>query len=51
VLVQKEYVTLILVRGYGTAELRVKMLKDNIELDIKEMESTTVWTEIYSTYI
>jgi len=51
VLVQKEYVLLILVRGYRTAELRVKMLKDNIELDIKIMESMTVWIEICSTYI
>lgn len=50
-LVQKEYVLLILVRGYRTAELRVKMLKDNIELDIKIMESMTVWIEICSTYI
>ena len=34
-LVQKKCVPLMLLRGYRAAELRVNMLKDNIEMDIK----------------
>jgi len=34
---QKKCVTLILLKAYRAAELRVNMLKDNIEMDIKEM--------------
>jgi hypothetical protein len=37
VIVQKKYVSLTLLRAYRAAELHVYMLKDNIEMDIKEM--------------
>ena len=35
--VQKKYVALMLLTAYRAAGLRVNMLKDNIEMDRKEM--------------
>ena len=35
-LVQKKYVPHILLRAYRAAELRVNMLKDNIEMELKK---------------
>jgi hypothetical protein len=37
VTVQKKYVALMLLTAYRAAGLRVNMLKDNIEMDRKEM--------------
>jgi hypothetical protein len=41
VIVQKKYVALVLLRAYRAAELRVNMLKDNIEMDIQEIAPMT----------
>ena len=41
VIVQKVYVALMLLRAYRAAGLRVNMLKDNIEMEIKEMALLT----------
>jgi len=41
VIVQKKYVPLMLLTAYRAAGLRVNMLKDNIEMDIKEMAIMT----------
>jgi hypothetical protein len=37
VIVDKEYVSLMLLTAYRAALLRVNMLKDNIEIDIKQI--------------
>jgi hypothetical protein len=37
VTLQKKYVAFMLLTAYRTAGLRVYMLKDNIEMEIKEM--------------
>ena len=39
--VRKKCVPLMLLRGYRAAELRVSMVKDNIEMDIKEIAIMT----------
>ena len=41
VTVQKKYVALMLLRAYRATGRRVNMLKDNIEMDIKEMALMT----------
>jgi hypothetical protein len=41
VTVQKKYIPVMLLRAYRAAGLRVKMLKDNIEMGIKEMTIMT----------
>jgi hypothetical protein len=41
VIVQKEYVALMLLRAYRAAEVRVNIRKGNIKIDSKEMELTT----------
>jgi hypothetical protein len=45
VIVQKKYVPLTFARAYTAAELRVSMLKDNIEINSKEMELISMGTE------
>jgi len=42
---QKKYVPHILLTAYRAAELRVNMLKDNVELDIKETVLMNTWNE------
>jgi hypothetical protein len=37
VIVQNKCVSLVLLRAYRAAELHVNMLKDNIEIDMKEV--------------
>jgi hypothetical protein len=44
-LVQKQYVPLMLLKIYRTAELLVNKVKDNIEVDSKEIELMTTWNE------
>jgi hypothetical protein len=41
VTVQKKYIAVMLLRAYRAAGLRVNMLKDNIEMGIKEMTIMT----------
>ena len=41
VIMQKKYVPLMLLRAYRAAGLCVNMLKDNNEIDIKEMALMT----------
>ena len=37
----------MLLRAYRAAELHVNMLKDNIEIDMKEVALVIKWTENY----
>jgi hypothetical protein len=46
VIVQKKYVALMLMRAYRAAELRVNMLKDNIEMNSKEMALISMGAEL-----
>ena len=46
VLVHKKYVPLMFLRGYRAAELRVNILKYNIEMDVKYLEIMSTQTEI-----
>ena len=47
VIVQKKYVPLMLLTAYRAAGLRVNMLKDNTEMDIKEMAAISMRTELH----
>ena len=49
VIVQKKYVPLMLMRAYRAAGLRVNMLKDNIEMDIKELPLMTSGLNTFNT--
>jgi len=40
VIVQKKYILLMLLTAYRAAVFRVNMQKDNIEIDIEEMDLT-----------
>ena len=51
VIVQKKYVPLMLLKAYRVAELRVNMLRDNIEIDITEMAAVSMRTELNLTNI
>jgi hypothetical protein len=44
-LVQKINVPLMFLRACRAAELRVNILKDNIEMDIKEIALIITWAE------
>jgi hypothetical protein len=46
VIVQKKYLPLMLMRAYRAAELRLNMLKDNIEMNSKEMTLISMGTEL-----
>ena len=41
--VQKKYVPHMLLRAYRAAELRVNVLKDNVEMHIKEIAFIIKW--------
>jgi len=43
--VQKKYFTFMLLRAYRAAGLHVNMLKDNIEMDVKEMALMIAWSK------
>jgi len=43
--VQKKYVPLMMLRAYRAVGLRVNMLKDNIEIDTKEIALMVTRTE------
>ena len=49
VIVQKKYISLMLLAAYRAAGLRVNMLKDNIEMDIKEMALMTSGLNTFNT--
>jgi hypothetical protein len=46
VIVQKKYIALMLLRAYRAAELRLNMLKDNIEMNSNKMARISMRAEI-----
>jgi hypothetical protein len=44
-LVQKKYIPHMFLTAFRAAELRVNVLKDNIEMYIKEISLMTSWNE------
>ena len=46
VIVQKKYVPLMLLTAYRAAALRVNILRDNTEMDIREMAALSMRNEM-----